>query len=76
MPVLLVTALGVARTEFVTDRLRISPLFDTDGSAIIIHASPDNYANIPTRYVAAPDMDTLRTGDAGGRVACGILEER
>jgi Cu-Zn family superoxide dismutase len=41
---------------------------------VIVHASPDNYANIPTaRYTPAPDATTLSTGDAGGRVACGVV---
>jgi len=51
----------------------VNDLFDADGSAVIVHASPDNYANIPTRYVATPDSTTFGTGDAGGRVACGVV---
>ena len=48
-------------------------IFDADGAALIIHAGPDNLANIPTRYsaagVAGPDAATLATGDSGGRFA-------
>jgi Cu-Zn family superoxide dismutase len=50
---------------------------DLRGLAVIVHAGPDNLANIPTRYsaagVAGPDAATLATGDAGGRFACGVL---
>lgn len=74
MPVLLVNANGTGEARFPTDRFAVSDLFDADGSAVIVHASPDNYANIPTRYVAAPDAATLATGDAGGRIACGVIE--
>lgn len=44
-----------------------------------MHALPDNFANIPTRYQSmtegtfGPDSATLPTGDAGGRVACGVV---
>ena len=76
MPVLYVTEDGVARAEFITDRFSMASLFDNDGSAIIIHAKPDNYANIPTdRYDPDPDMMTLNTGDAGARIACGVIQK-
>jgi Cu-Zn family superoxide dismutase len=74
MPVLLVNGDGTAVAQFKTDRFTVAELFDADGSAIIVHASPDNYANIPTRYAPAPDQTTLNTGDAGGRLACGVIE--
>ena len=75
MPVLLVRADGSASINFTTDRFRLADLFDADGSAIIVHANPDNYANIPAdRYDPDPDAATLATGDAGGRIACGTLE--
>ena len=75
MPVLLVNADGTGEARFKTDRFQIADLFDVDGSALIIHANPDNYANIPTaRYDPDPDAATLATGDTGARVACGKLE--
>jgi Cu-Zn family superoxide dismutase len=75
MPVLLVNADGTARASVDSDRFGLSDLFDLDGSAIIVHANADNYANIPTdRYDPDPDATTLATGDAGGRVACGVVE--
>ena len=49
MPSLLVLDDGTA-AEFATDNFAIDQLFDADGSAIIVHAAPDNFANIPTRY--------------------------
>jgi Cu-Zn family superoxide dismutase len=76
-PVLLVNADGTAVARFETDRYTVDQLFDADGSAFIVHAAADNYANIPTRYSAAgvpgPDAATLATGDAGARSACGVI---
>jgi Cu-Zn family superoxide dismutase len=75
MPVLLVDEDGTAQASFRTDRFRIADLFGRDGSAIIVHAAPDNYANIPKdRYDPDPDAMTLATGDSGGRVACGVVK--
>lgn len=75
LPVLLVNADGTAQARFTTDRFTLQNLFDADGSALIIHANRDNYANIPTdRYDPDPDAITLATGDAGGRIACGVIE--
>ncbi|MEX2224916.1 MAG: superoxide dismutase family protein [Dehalococcoidia bacterium] len=77
LPVLYVDADGEAEARFSTDRFGLNALFDADGSAFILHAGPDNYANIPTdRYDPDPDATTLATGDAGGRIACGIIEKR
>jgi Cu-Zn family superoxide dismutase len=71
MPVLLVNADGTGEARFVSDRYRVA---DVVGRALIVHASPDNYANIPTRYAAdGPDATTLATGDAGARTACGVI---
>jgi Cu-Zn family superoxide dismutase len=74
-PVLLVNADGTANAKFHTERFSVADLFDTDGSAIIVHANPDNYTNIPPRYAPAPDATTLATGDAGDRIACGVVEK-
>ncbi|MCT9933532.1 superoxide dismutase family protein [Planotetraspora sp. A-T 1434] len=81
LPPLLVTADGTGSISFVTDRFRVAQLGDADGSSIIIHAKPDNFANIPTRYThpadstgtSGPDATTLKTGDAGPRIACGVI---
>jgi Cu-Zn family superoxide dismutase len=74
MPVLLVGRDGTAQASFTTDRVTLADILDSNGSAIVIHANADNYANIPTRYAAGgPDATTLATGDSGGRVACGVV---
>jgi superoxide dismutase, Cu-Zn family len=82
MPSLLVNEDGTGELEFETDRFSLRDLFDADRSAVIVHEGRDNFANIPTRYIQeetgmpGPDADTLATGDAGGRVACGVVERR
>lgn len=70
---LLVNADGRASMVAKTARFKLADLFDADGSAFIIHADPDNHANIPSRYRPDPDAATLGTGDAGGRIACGVI---
>ena len=91
LPVLLVNADGHAQARFDSDRISFAELADADGSAFIIHAGPDNYANIPAtdatgaRYSnpnglvpaaysnTVTDETTLKTGDAGARIACGVI---
>jgi Cu-Zn family superoxide dismutase len=78
-PPLLVNSDGTGGATFKTDRFGVADLFDSDGSAIIVHANADNLANIPTRYHShtedklGPDSVTLATGDAGDRTACGVV---
>jgi superoxide dismutase, Cu-Zn family len=78
LPSLMVLGDGIAEMTFNTDRFTINQLLDADGSAVMIHVGPDNFANIPTRYTSAgapgPDADTHRTGDSGGRLACGVVK--
>ena len=82
LPSLLVMEGNSARLEFVTDRFEVADLRDADGSAVMVHAGRDNFANIPPRYVSTtsgqpgPDSDTLATGDAGSRYACGEIEAK
>jgi Cu-Zn family superoxide dismutase len=52
LPVLLVNGNGRASATFATDRPQLAKLLDGDGSAFIIHAAPDNYANIPATDTA------------------------
>ncbi|MEU8379883.1 superoxide dismutase family protein [Streptosporangium sp. NPDC048865] len=80
LPNLLVAADGTGEATVVTDRFRVGQLFDRDGSSIVIHAMPDNHSNIPERYShqgppsgVGPDAETLKAGDSGGRVACGVI---
>jgi superoxide dismutase, Cu-Zn family len=40
----------------------LASLFDTDGTAIVVHAGPDDYKTDPS-------------GNSGGRVACGVLTQ-
>jgi Cu-Zn family superoxide dismutase len=73
LPSVLMTAEGETYAEFETERFQLAELFDGDGSAVILHAGPDNFANIPAAY-GTPNATTLGTGDAGGRYACGVVE--
>ena len=77
LPSLYIDADGEGEARFATDRFVLDDLFDADGSAFILHAGRDNYANIPTdRYDPDPDTTTLNTGDAGSRFACGVVEQK
>lgn len=74
LPSLLVNRDGTARMSVRTDHVSFDRLFDADGTAVMIHLLPDNFANIPTRYSATgPDAATLNTGDSGGRTVCGVI---
>lgn len=66
MPNLHIPANGEATVEVVNtmitlDKGRTNSVLDDDGSAVIIHAGKDDYKSDPT-------------GDAGGRIACGVLQ--
>jgi superoxide dismutase, Cu-Zn family len=75
LPSVLMTAEGETYAEIETDRFDIRELLDAggDGSAVVLHAGPDNFANIPATYGEA-NAATLSTGDAGGRYACGVVQ--
>ncbi|WP_071289616.1 superoxide dismutase family protein [Mycolicibacterium llatzerense] len=68
---------GTGKVVATTDAFTEAALKGPQGSALIIHQGPDNFANIPPRYThdgaPGPDAETLATGDAGGRVACAVL---
>ncbi len=68
---------GTGKVVATTDAFTEAALKGPEGSALIIHQGPDNFANIPPRYThdgtPGPDAETLATGDAGGRVACAVL---
>jgi Cu-Zn family superoxide dismutase len=75
LPVLYVDRSGAGSLTTVTDALTRDDLTDDDGSAVMVHAGRDNYANVPERYApGGPDEMTRNTGDAGGRIACGPVE--
>ncbi|GAB7143836.1 hypothetical protein LRC484719_24260 [Mycobacterium riyadhense] len=70
---------GSAMLVTTTDAFTMNDLLSGEKTAIIIHAGADNFANIPTdRYIQVngtpgPDETTMTTGDAGKRVACGVI---
>ena len=69
---------GRARLTFLTDRFTLAELADGDGAAVMVHAKPDNFSNIPDRYTwpaggEGPDATTRRGGDSGNRAACGVI---
>ena len=81
MPVVYVNADGSVETRFQIDRINPG---DLKGKAVVLHAGADNYANIPlgtlpTQYTANSDEATTatsKTGNAGDRVACGVITSR
>jgi len=72
---------GRGTVEFRTDRVTPAQLARR---AVIIHAGPDNFGNVPvgagpTEYTAnsaAATEATRKTGNAGDRIACGLVEPR
>ena len=76
LPTLFVDASGAGSLTTVTDALTAADLTDDDGGAVMVHAGRDNYANVPERYApGGPDEMTRNTGDSGGRIACGTVED-
>jgi Cu-Zn family superoxide dismutase len=51
----------VLNTSITLEKGKPNSVFDNDGSAIVIHAGKDDYSTDPT-------------GNAGGRIACGVLQ--
>lgn len=51
----------VVNASVTLDKGKPNSVFDADGSAIVIHAGSDDYKTDPT-------------GDAGGRIACGVVQ--
>ncbi len=66
MPNLTIPASGELTTEVLNAAITLekgkpNSVFDVDGSALVIHAGKDDYKTDPT-------------GDAGGRIACGVIQ--
>lgn len=83
LPSVLVSDDGTAYTVFDTHRFDVAELFDEDGSAVVLHAGPDNFGNVPLEDGKYQDPNdwynaqggTGAAGDAGGRYGCGVVEE-
>jgi len=64
LPNITIDAEGSGRLETTTDRITLgagsASLFDGDGSAIVVHGSPDDFMTDPT-------------GNSGARIACGAI---
>lgn len=55
---------GELEFEVFAPRVRLdAALFDADGASIVMHEGPDDYQSDPA-------------GDAGPRIACGVIEKR
>ena len=66
MPNLHIPASGELTVEVVNaaitlDKGKPNSVFDADGSAVVVHAGKDDYKTDPT-------------GEAGGRIACGVIQ--
>jgi Cu-Zn family superoxide dismutase len=70
---------GVGMLVTTTDAFTMEDLLTGEKTAVIIHAGADNFGNIPrdrytqTNGTPGPDSMTMSTGDAGKRVACGVI---
>jgi len=70
---------GSALLETTTDGFTREDLEAGSGTAIVIHSGADNFGNIPAdKYkqndgTPGADEKTMMTGDAGSRVACGVI---
>ena len=70
---------GAAKLVTTTDAFTADDLLAGNKTALIIHEKSDNFGNIPPeRYnqvngTPGPDEETMATGDAGKRVACGVI---
>ena len=61
LPNIYVDADGRGKAEAYSTLVKFSDLTDADGSALVIHANPDDHLSQPI-------------GGAGGRVACGVIK--
>ena len=74
LPSLIAASDGTASLTTRIGGLTMADVMDTDGSALMVHAMPDNFGNVPDRYAPqGTDDTTQKTGDAGARIACAVL---
>jgi superoxide dismutase, Cu-Zn family len=81
MPSVYVNGDGSVETRFQIDRIDPSEL---NGKVVILHAGADNFANVPvgtgpaqyTPNSADATTATSKTGNAGDRIACGVIRSR
>ncbi len=84
MPNVLINPDGGTEMTFLTAKIDLSQLV---GKAVVLHALPDNFNNIPVgappgasgQYTAVDQVSldrTAATGNAGDRIACGVIERR
>jgi len=79
MPALFFTEAGNATMTFIHDRFTPDAV---RGRAVILHQAPDNYGNVPVGTAAnqytpnSAEATTLtqNTGNAGVRIACGVIQ--
>ena len=79
LPSLHIDTDGRADASFRIDRVDPATL---PGTAVVFHAGPDNFGNVPVgpvvdQYTAnspAATDKTQKTGNAGDRVACGVVQ--
>lgn len=66
LPNITIQADGTGRLETFTERVTLGPgatsLFDQDGTALVLHAAPDDFQTDPS-------------GNSGPRIACGTIEK-
>ncbi len=60
LPNITVSSSGVAMQTLVLSHASFTELADADGSALVIHAGPDDYMTDPS-------------GNSGGRIACAVV---
>ena len=74
LPSLVVGPDGTASLTTTVGAVTMDDVLDADGTAVMVHAMPDNFANVPDRYAPqGVDDTTKKTGDAGARIACAAL---
>jgi Cu-Zn family superoxide dismutase len=67
LPNITIDANGTGRMETTTEHITLGAglksIFDADGSALVVHAGPDDFKTDPT-------------GNSGGRIACGVIVKK